>query len=73
MKKQVRNAFSALLAASVLTGCGSTTGPREAYTGTWWKRNLRGYWYVLQRDATDVYRGIDRHFFNYDWDDPNLQ
>jgi len=70
--KNVRNVICAILAAASFGACGSTTGPKEAHTGTWWKNNLRGYWYVLRRDATDVYRGIDRHFFNYDWDDPNL-
>ena len=71
--KNVRNLICALFAASLLGACGSTAGPKESHTGTWWKNNLRGYWYVVKRDATDIYRGIDRHFFNYDWDDPSLQ
>ncbi len=72
--KNVRNLLCAVLAASSLAACGSTVaGDKQSYTGTWWKNNLRGYWYVLKRDATDIYRGVDRHFFNYDWDDPNLQ
>lgn len=71
--KNVRNLICALLAAASLAACGSTVGGERNSTGTWWKNNLRGYWYVLKRDATDIYRGVDRHFFNYDWDDPNLQ
>ena len=71
--KNVRNLICAVLAASVLGACGSTNGPKESYTGTWWKENLRGYWYVLKRDGKDLYRSVDRHFFNYDWDDPYLQ
>ena len=41
-------------------------------SATWWKNNMRGYWYCVKRDATDIYRGIDRHFFNYDWEDPYM-
>ena len=71
--KNVRNVVAGLLAASLLAGCGSTVSDRkEDHTGTWWKNNLRGYWYVLKRDSTDMYRSFDRHFFNYDWDDPNI-
>jgi len=70
--KNVRNFCCAVLAAALLAGCGSTVGGNDS-SATWWKNNMRGYWYVLKRDATDIYRGVDRHFFNYDWDDPNLQ
>ena len=73
MKTNVRNVICTVLAASMLAACGSTNGPKESYNGTWWKNNLRGYWYVLKRDGTDLYRSFDRHFMNYDWDDPNLQ
>ena len=73
MKKNVRNLVCAVLAAATLGACGSTNGPKESYTGTWWKNHMRGYWYVLKRDGSDLYRSVDRHFFNYDWDDPALQ
>lgn len=69
--KNVRNLICAAVVASLAVACGSTNGGEG--NGTWWRNNLRGYWYVLKRDATDIYRGVDRHFFNYDWDDPNLQ
>jgi hypothetical protein len=74
--KTVRNGLCILLATmslGSLGACGSTNGPKSSYTGTWWRQNLRGYWWVLRRDATDFYRSVDRHFFNYDWDDPALQ
>ena len=73
--KNVRNILCAVLALGTLGSlgaCGATNGPRDNYTSTWWKNNLCGYWYVVRRDATDVYRSVDRHFFNYDWEDPNL-
>ncbi|MBL8842330.1 MAG: hypothetical protein JNL90_12470, partial [Planctomycetes bacterium] len=50
--KNVRNLICALLAAASLAACGSTVGGERNSTGTWWKNNLRGYWYVLKRDAT---------------------
>ena len=30
------------------------------------------HWRVIRRDLTDLHRSTDRHFFNYDWDDPYL-
>ena len=41
-------------------------------TSAWWGDNMAGYWYVLKRDMKDLYRSIDRHIFNYDWEDPYL-
>ncbi len=38
----------------------------------WWGGHARGYYQVFKRDAEHVYRSIDRHFFNYDWDDPYI-
>ena len=41
-------------------------------TSAWWGDNLAGYWYVLKRDMKQLYQSVDRHFFNYDWEDPYL-
>jgi hypothetical protein len=41
-------------------------------TSAWWGDNLAGYWYVLKRDMKQLYQSIDRHVFNYDWEDPYL-
>lgn len=70
--KTVRNVVAAVLTASFLAGCGTGGTNNANSTGTWWKNNLAGYWYVWKRDATDLYRSVDRHFFNYDWEDPYL-
>ncbi|MFG0318924.1 MAG: hypothetical protein ACF8XB_16750 [Planctomycetota bacterium JB042] len=38
----------------------------------WWGGHMRGYYQVVKRDAEHVYRSFDRHFMNYDWDDPYI-
>lgn len=38
----------------------------------WWGAHMRGYYQVVRRDAEHVYRSFDRHFMNYDWDDPYI-
>ena len=48
------------------------SGDDRTSTSAWWGDNLAGYWYVLKRDMKDLYRSIDRNFFNYDWEDPYL-
>ena len=47
-------------------------GDDRTSTSAWWGDNMAGYWYVLKRDMKDLYRSIDRNFFNYDWEDPYL-
>jgi hypothetical protein len=71
-RKLARNLVAATLAACTLGACASRGEDDRTSTSTWWKNNMRGYWYCVKRDATDFYRGIDRHFFNYDWEDPYL-
>jgi len=71
-RKLLKNLVAAALVAGSLAACNSTSGDDRTSTSTWWGQNMRGYWYVFKRDMTDVYRGIDRHFFNYDWEDPYL-
>ena len=41
-------------------------------TSSWWSDHFAGYWYILKRDGTDLYRSVDRHLFNYDWEDPYI-
>ena len=48
------------------------SGDDRTSTSAWWGDNLAGYWYFLKRDMKDLYRSIDRNFFNYDWEDPYL-
>ena len=38
----------------------------------WWGAHARGYYQVIQRDSEHVYKSFDRHFMNYDWDDPYI-
>jgi len=47
-------------------------GDDRTSTSAWWGDNLAGYWYVLKRDMKQLYQSIDRHVFNYDWEDPYL-
>ena len=72
--KKVRISLAVLLAATtLLTGCGRSISHQPGSSeGRWWRNHLRGYWYVIERDFTDLYRTFDRHVFNYDWDDPYL-
>ena len=72
MRKKVRNFIHLLVLGSSLTllaGC-NTLGGETDPNGSFWKRNLNAKLYVLKRDARDFYRTFDRHFWNYDWDDP---
>jgi hypothetical protein len=72
-RKLVRNLAVATLAAGMLGACASRGAEADKDSSAqWWKNNMRGYWYCVKRDATDFYRGIDRHFFNYDWEDPYM-
>ena len=38
----------------------------------WWGAHMRGYYQVFLRDAEQIHRSFDRHFMNYDWDDPYI-
>ena len=72
LNSKARN-LVAILSVMALGACGSTVAGRaDAYNGKWWRNNVRNHWQVVKRDATDLYRSFDRHFFNYDWDDPYL-
>ncbi len=54
-------AFSALLATLVLaSGCFTLT---EVHN----RNHLRSF----EKDWDSIHETIDRHFFNYDWDDPD--
>ncbi len=78
-RRSLWNVVATSLLAGALAGCsssseGSAKEPHDDRTSTssWWGDNMRGYWYVLKRDGTDLYRSVDRHFFNYDWEDPYI-
>jgi len=60
-------------ALALLSSCGSTVAGKAYSTAPWWNKHLAGYWYILKRDATNLYQTFDRHLLNYDWDDPNLK
>ena len=34
--------------------------------------SIQGYGAVVKRDLCNIYETFDRHVWNYDWDDPNL-
>ena len=73
MLKTFRNVVLAAVGLSLLAACGSTASRKPSrYNGGWWNDHLSGYFYVLKRDMTHMYKSFDRHFMNYDWDDPNL-
>jgi hypothetical protein len=38
-----------------------------------WRRNWDQRVGAIRRDLHEIHRGFDRHFFNYDWNDPYLQ
>jgi hypothetical protein len=37
-----------------------------------WRLNWDQRVLAVRRDLHDLHRGFDRHFFNYDWNDPYL-
>jgi len=54
----------ALLAAVALLAPGCTF--RQ------WADDVVNHGKVILRDLNDIHRSVDRHFFNYDWNDPTL-
>ena len=38
----------------------------------WWHDHMRAYYQVVQRDAELFHESFDRHFMNYNWDDPYI-
>ena len=84
-RRSLWNVVATSVLAGLLAACSSSSSSEESEkaekkehhddrtsTSSWWGDNMRGYWYVLKRDGTDLYRSIDRHFFNYDWEDPYI-
>ncbi len=65
MVRSLRAVLLLCLAALPLGGCHTDS----VY---WWGGHMRGYYQVVRRDAESVYRSFDRHFMNYDWDDPYI-
>lgn len=67
--KTVRKAVTVVLAAALAAACSQ---PGQPSNSEWWGNHFKGYGSVIKRDSTNLYRSIDRHFFNYDWDDPSF-
>lgn len=38
----------------------------------WWGEDISNHYKAVLRDADHIHWSIDRHFFNYDWDDPYI-
>ncbi len=56
--------LAALAASLLLGGCRSTWD--------FWKDNASGVVKSQRRNLNHIHRSLDRHFLNYDWDDPYL-
>lgn len=65
MARRLRPLIALALAAIAYGGC-------HFDSVYWWGAHARGYYQVIQRDSEHVYRSFDRHFMNYDWDDPYI-
>lgn len=65
MARRLRALIVVALAAVPFVGCSTDS----VY---WWGAHARGHYQVLLRDAEHVHWSIDRHFLNYDWDDPYI-
>ncbi len=59
----------ALLGVALVATCFGACHYDSVY---WWGAHARGYYQVVRRDAESVYKSFDRHFMNYDWDDPYI-
>ena len=68
--KTVRKLVVVALTAAVAAACSAPPG--QPSRSDWWNKHFQGYRHVVVRDATQFYQSIDRHFFNYDWEDPNI-
>ncbi|MBL8696131.1 MAG: hypothetical protein JNJ88_18700 [Planctomycetes bacterium] len=56
--------LATLCVGLLLGGCRSTWD--------FWKDNAAGVVKSQRRNAHHIHRSLDRHFLNYDWDDPYL-
>lgn len=78
MRKSRISGSLALFAAATLTvglsaGCASSmrTPPGQGFWH-YWGTNIAEHYQVVVRDLVEIHRSVDRHLFNYDWDDPYL-
>ncbi|MFO0980354.1 MAG: hypothetical protein U1E76_01200 [Planctomycetota bacterium] len=62
-KKLAWSLLSLLLATAIISGCSSLS---------WWGDDLSNHGRAILRDLDHIHWSIDRHFFNYDWDDPYI-
>jgi hypothetical protein len=65
MARTLRALLVTALAATSFGGC-------HYDSVYWWGSHMRGYYQVIRRDAEHFYKQFDRHFMNYDWDDPYI-
>jgi hypothetical protein len=65
MARRIRALLALALVGLPLGGCSTDS----VY---WWGNHMKGYGQVIRRDAEHVYKSFDRHFMNYDWDDPYI-
>jgi hypothetical protein len=73
MRKKLRigtNLLTLGACVALLGACNTLGGAKEE--PSFWKRNFNAKLHVMKRDFTKMYQTWDRHMWNYDWDDPNI-
>ncbi|MBI1853933.1 MAG: hypothetical protein HYR85_26650 [Planctomycetes bacterium] len=63
MRRKASMLLGIALGLIVLTGC---------ETLDFWKEDSLGHYYKFRSQLNNMHKFVDRHFFDYNWDDPTL-
>ena len=64
MRRKVARLAVIVVGLFMLTGCS---------TLDFWKEDAQGHYYKVRSQLNSMHQFIDRHFFDYNWDDPTLE
>jgi hypothetical protein len=63
MRRKRLSILALAVCAVALSGCS---------TLDFWKEDALGHYHRFRGQIHDMHRFVDRHFFDYNWDDPSL-
>ncbi len=63
MRRKVSVLLACFFALFLLTGCS---------TLDFWKEDITAHYYKVRSQLHNMHKFVDRHFFDYNWDDPTI-